>query len=111
MLLTIGYHQLEGKRMELKKPFAVLDRVAGSGSDEEDQSGTQYKVRQLPKVHAAAAATLRRHGPEHMPHKGATVSHWPHVFCPVPQVIGVVREKILFKARPRALITKPGGQK
>ena len=32
MLLTIGYHQLEGKRMELKKPFAVLDRVSpGSG--------------------------------------------------------------------------------
>lgn len=32
-------------------------------------------------------------------------------FLPAPQVIGVVREKILFKARPRALITKPGGQK
>jgi len=29
----------------------------------------------------------------------------------MPQVIGVVREKILFKARPRALITKPGGKK
>jgi hypothetical protein len=24
-----------------------------------------------------------------------------------PQVIGVVREKIMFKARPRALISKP----
>lgn len=36
--------------------------------------------------------------------------------CPVTmahhaQVVGVVREKILFKARPRALITKPAGQK
>ncbi|EFN54833.1 hypothetical protein CHLNCDRAFT_134854 [Chlorella variabilis] len=60
VMLTIGYHQLEGKRMELKKPFAVLDRVA----DAEGHS-TEYKV------------------------------------------IGVVREKILFKARPRALITKP----
>ncbi|KAI7838182.1 hypothetical protein COHA_008030 [Chlorella ohadii] len=69
VLLTIGYHQLEGKRMELKKPFAVLDRVTGSGSGEEGQDSTQYKV------------------------------------------IGVVREKILFKARPRALITKPGGKK
>lgn len=44
VLLTIGYHQLEGKRMELKKPFAVLDRVTGSGSGEEGQDSTQYKV-------------------------------------------------------------------
>ncbi|KAL4441215.1 hypothetical protein ABPG77_011452 [Micractinium sp. CCAP 211/92] len=61
VLLTIGYHQLEGKRMELKKPFAVLDKAEGG---ERGEAG--YKV------------------------------------------IGVVREKILFKARPRALITKPG---
>lgn len=27
--LHIGYHQLEGKRVELKKPYAVLDKVAG----------------------------------------------------------------------------------
>lgn len=57
VLLTIGYHQLEGKRMELKKPFAVLDRVAGSGSgsSEEGQESTQYKVRQHVGVAAAAA--------------------------------------------------------
>ena len=28
MLLTIGYHQLEGKRQPLKKPMAVLSKVA-----------------------------------------------------------------------------------
>lgn len=39
MLLTIGYHQLEGKRMELKKPFAVLDRAAGG-----EGGATGYKV-------------------------------------------------------------------
>ncbi|KAL4452232.1 hypothetical protein ABPG75_007894 [Micractinium tetrahymenae] len=63
VLLTIGYHQLEGKRVELKKPFAVLDRTSS-----EEGGSTGFKV------------------------------------------IGVVREKILFKARPRALITKPGGK-
>ncbi|KAI3438097.1 hypothetical protein D9Q98_000539 [Chlorella vulgaris] len=61
VLLTIGYHQLEGKRLELKKPFVVMDREQGA-----DGESTHYKV------------------------------------------IGVIREKILFKARPRPLITKPG---
>lgn len=53
MLLTIGYHQLEGKRMELKKPFAVLDRVAGQGQQQQqgeegqldEERGAEYKVR------------------------------------------------------------------
>eukprot|EP00891_Asterochloris_glomerata_P002824 jgi/Astpho2/2824/e_gw1.00050.215.1_t len=27
--LTIGYHQLEGKRVSLKKPFAILETQAG----------------------------------------------------------------------------------
>lgn len=30
--LTIGYHQLEGRRVQLKKPFAILEKV-GSRSD------------------------------------------------------------------------------
>lgn len=52
-MLTIGYHQLEGKRQELKKPFAVLDRVQGGSSGggsqasrggEDDGGDVQYKV-------------------------------------------------------------------
>ena len=39
MLLTIGYHQLEGKRLELKKPFVVMDREQGA-----DGESTHYKV-------------------------------------------------------------------
>lgn len=38
IFLTIGYHQLEGKRLPLKKPLAVLER---SGSC----AGAGYKVR------------------------------------------------------------------
>lgn len=45
MLLTIGYHQLEGKRQQLKKPFAVLDRVQGSsdggGGGSQGSQGSQ----------------------------------------------------------------------
>lgn len=40
VLLTIGYHQLEGKRIELKKPFAVLDKVGGG----EEQGAAEYKA-------------------------------------------------------------------
>lgn len=36
--LTIGYHQLEGKKVPLKKPVAILDKVAGS-------DGTRYQAR------------------------------------------------------------------
>eukprot|EP00877_Chromochloris_zofingiensis_P000855 jgi/Chrzof1/10770/Cz05g11170.t1 len=58
--LTIGYHQLEGKRVPLKKPIAILEK------DNNDSSGnTKYNV------------------------------------------VGVVRQKYLFKTRPRALISKP----
>jgi len=49
VMLTIGYHQLEGKRIELKKPFAVLDLVAaaeGQAGEVEEESA-EYKVRML----------------------------------------------------------------
>ena len=50
--MTIGYHQLEGKRVELKKPFAVLDRHvaeaavggSGSGSEGEPEGRIESKV-------------------------------------------------------------------
>ncbi len=62
VLLTIGYHQLEGRRQALKKPVAVLSKVAGNGG-----GGASYEV------------------------------------------LGVVRERYLFKSRPRALIPKRDG--
>lgn len=41
VLLNIGYHQLEGKRLPLKKPLAVLEKNA------EPSRGVGYKVRLL----------------------------------------------------------------
>jgi chromosome transmission fidelity protein 8 len=77
VLLTIGYHQLEGQTVVLKKPLAVLSKtkalddaeMEGIGNIGGEESSITYKV------------------------------------------VGVVKEKYLFKARPRPLITKPEGCK
>ncbi|GFR51016.1 hypothetical protein Agub_g13343 [Astrephomene gubernaculifera] len=39
--LTIGYHQLEGKRVSLKKPMAILSK---SDSKAQQAGGTAYEV-------------------------------------------------------------------
>lgn len=38
--LTIGYHLLEGKRVPLKKPLAILDQDEGDG----EKKATKYRV-------------------------------------------------------------------
>ncbi|XP_062199416.1 uncharacterized protein LOC133901895 [Phragmites australis] len=65
---TVGYHELAGTKVTLKKPLLVLrKKKVSSGGDQE------------PPV---AAAELEL------------------------EVIGVIRHKILFKDRPKALISK-----
>ena len=52
MELTIGYHLLEGKMMDLKKPFAILEKQSAPVDvDAMEQDGaaaaqckTEYKV-------------------------------------------------------------------
>ena len=50
MELTIGYHLLEGKMMDLKKPFAILEKqsapvdVDALERDGAGQCSTEYKV-------------------------------------------------------------------
>lgn len=50
MELTIGYHLLEGKMVDLKKPFAILEKqsvpldVDAMEEDDPSQCGTEYKV-------------------------------------------------------------------
>ncbi|KAF5843339.1 chromosome transmission fidelity protein 8 [Dunaliella salina] len=41
--LTVGYHQLEGKRLDLKKPFAILQKQQQQ-SAEETGSSVSYQV-------------------------------------------------------------------
>ncbi|CAM0950926.1 unnamed protein product [Alopecurus aequalis] len=60
---TVGYHELAGTRVTLKKPLLVMRKKKNDG-----QAGQ-------------AAVEL--------------------------EVIGVIRQKILFKDRPKALISKP----
>ncbi|XP_078171220.1 chromosome transmission fidelity-like protein [Carex rostrata] len=63
---TVGYHELSGTKLSLKKPLLVLKKkkvVQQEGSDSND-------VLEF-------------------------------------EVIGVIRHKILFKSRPKALISKP----
>ena len=61
VVMTVGYHQLEGKRVPLKKPLAVMEKTEDSHPD----GGVGYSV------------------------------------------VGVIRNKYLFKTRPRAMISKP----
>lgn len=64
---TIGYHELTGSKVKLKKPLLVLKKV--------------------------------KHSDDHQslsPKSSATVEL---------DVIGIIRHKILFKTRPKALIT------
>ncbi|KAK9665525.1 hypothetical protein RND81_14G118000 [Saponaria officinalis] len=64
---VIGYHELTGSKVKLKKPLMVLKKV--KQSDESQEAN---------------------------PESSSTVEL---------DVIGVIRQKILFKSRPKALIT------
>lgn len=46
--LTVGYHQLEGKKVGLKKPFAILQQA----TDEDTEAGKKYQVCLYPGFHA-----------------------------------------------------------
>ncbi|CAN6224042.1 unnamed protein product [Urochloa humidicola] len=70
---TVGYHELAGTKVALKKPLLVLRKkkvTSGGAGDQES---------------LAAAAEVEQE----------------------LEVIGVIRHKILFKDRPKALISKP----
>ncbi|XP_074291262.1 uncharacterized protein LOC141618039 [Silene latifolia] len=64
---TIGYHELTGSRVKLKKPLVVLKKVKHSDEDQETNTNSSSTVEL--------------------------------------DVIGVIRQKILFKTRPKALIS------
>ncbi|KAL3687442.1 hypothetical protein R1sor_013751 [Riccia sorocarpa] len=71
--LIVGYHELEGLQVKLKKPLLVF------------KSGRQG----LPDAEKMEVDTCGN---------GTRVEL---------QVIGIIRQKLLFKNRPKALITKP----
>lgn len=66
-IFTVGYHELSGTKVQLKKPLLVLKKKAAVGA-----AGPEFP--------ASSATEL--------------------------EVIGIIRQKILFKTRPKALISR-----
>ncbi|KAK3039279.1 hypothetical protein RJ639_027983 [Escallonia herrerae] len=64
---TVGYHELTGSKVPLKKPLLVLKKIKHSNADED-------------------STTVNLSGVE-------------------MEVIGIIRHRILFKTRPKALIS------
>ncbi|KAK4280368.1 hypothetical protein QN277_011999 [Acacia crassicarpa] len=64
--LTIGYHELTGSKVPLKKPILVLKKTKQSGVDSDRENNCNVEL----------------------------------------HVVGVIRQRILFKTRPKALISK-----
>ncbi|XP_048549805.1 putative uncharacterized protein DDB_G0287975 [Triticum urartu] len=71
---TVGYHELAGSKVTLKKPLLVLRK-------KKNDKGNPGELGQGGQAAAAAEVEL--------------------------EVIGIIRHKILFKDRPKALISKP----
>lgn len=86
--LTIGYHKLSGKSVKLKKPLVLVEKA-----QQTDDSGQalEYKVLLL------EIACKSKHI-----HPQLAYDDWGCV-----QTVGVVRQKLLFKTRPKALISAP----
>ncbi|GMI99607.1 hypothetical protein like AT5G52220 [Hibiscus trionum] len=68
---TIGYHELTGSKVALKKPMVVLKKIKRIDVDQSDGGGSSG---------ASSSSTEL-------------------------DVVGVIRHKILFKTRPKALIS------
>ncbi|KAI9091063.1 hypothetical protein K1719_028333 [Acacia pycnantha] len=65
--LTIGYHELTGSKVPLKKPTLVLKKIKQLGVDSDRENNCNVEL----------------------------------------HVVGIIRQRILFKTRPKALISKP----
>lgn len=72
-LFTVGYHQLEGKKVPLKKPLLVLRKKNS------DRMGVESHLN-IPETKSSKVEL---------------------------EVVGIIKQRILFKTRPKALISKP----
>lgn len=78
---------LEGKAQTLKKPLVVLSKIPMAGEGDE----IQYKV-------GSYSGSVAFNSYNELLLKETDI---------MLQVVGIVREKYLFKSRPRAIISKP----
>lgn len=73
--LVIGYHELEGTKVTLKKPLVILKKVKAPDAMDTDPV-------------SSSDPSLSTSTPVEM------------------HVVGIIRHKLLFKSRPKALISK-----
>ncbi|GBF93486.1 hypothetical protein Rsub_06619 [Raphidocelis subcapitata] len=102
--LQVGYHLMEGKKVPLKKPLAILEKRSGGGSGGGGGGGGMEVDGAGPSGRESGSAGGGgggggEEGAEEQ--QGAACSY---------EIIGVIRHKYLFKNRPKALISKPTGR-
>ena len=89
--LIVGNHLLEGTFIELKKPFAVLKKEGGRSGNGGGGGGAEGRLER----HSGGGG-----GGDNSSGSSNSTDNTRY------KVVGVVRRKCLFKARPRALIAR-----
>ena len=87
----MGNHLLEGTFIELKKPFAVLKKEGGRSGNGGGGGGAEGRLER----HSGGGG-----GGDNSSGSSNSTDNTRY------KVVGVVRRKCLFKARPRALIAR-----
>ena len=94
--LVIGHHLLSGKVVDLEKPFAVLRKKVSASSRNSNHGGTSE----------ADAPSPRDEECDVMMETSEVVQE--HIAVNTEyEVIAVIQKKIVFKNRPKPIITKP----
>ena len=91
----MGNHLLEGTFVDLKKPFAVLKKEGGRSGNGGGGGGGGEEGRGREQGHSSGENTDNSN-------KGSSSQSENTRY----KVVGVVRRKCLFRARPRALIAR-----
>ena len=107
----IGYHELEGKRVTLAKPLLVLSKEPSAAVEAARQRRTAAAAGGGEASGAEAAGAEDAAGAEASAgadDEEVVVNELGEPLAEVEyQIVAVVREKLLFTTRPRALISAP----
>ena len=93
--LVVGHHLLTGKVIELEKPFAILRKRSAAGD------GKGCSELDVMEGEGNAADTADVEWGTRMGLDSATKA------CTEYEVVALITKKIIFKNRPKPIITKP----